>query len=438
MGIEHYIEFGGVNSSDYGIHVSGEGVFKAPERDVEHIEIPGRNGEFLLDKGRFKNIEVPYRIFNQEATYEEFISRIDAFRNAIVSKRGYQRLEDSFHPDEYRMASISQGMDVDPIQFAKASEFELVFDCKPQRFLKSGETEQNIASGDTITNPTLFESNPLLKVDGYGAININDDVISIQQGSVIGKINIGYYDAGQRYIENNTFTMAIDIILSDSVADKSITGDAIYSPSTEVGIVLAPETPPPQYDYDFLPSQSGSRNHLLKYESYGFQDNLLYLKLKIDPIKFTVGTAETKTDVYYLVYTYEDTQESVGGSSSIDFNITATYTPNSSFRFVIEYELPSIGEEDESRFLPTQDTVNRSRARVNGNVVLDSTRSAIGNLYIDLDIGEAYQIIDGSYVPINYAVTMPADLPMLKPGANDITFSNTITDLKITPRWWRI
>ena len=28
--------------------------------------------------------------------------------------------------------------------------------------------------------------------------------------------------------------------------------------------------------------------------------------------------------------------------------------------------------------------------------------------------------------------------PLLVPGENEITFDNTITSVKITPRWWRI
>ena len=37
MAIENSITFGGVNSADYGIYISGEGVFNAPKRDVEMI-----------------------------------------------------------------------------------------------------------------------------------------------------------------------------------------------------------------------------------------------------------------------------------------------------------------------------------------------------------------------------------------------------------------
>ena len=54
------LTFGGSCSRNYGVYITGEGVFNAPERAIEMISIPGRNGAFALDKGRFENIEVTY------------------------------------------------------------------------------------------------------------------------------------------------------------------------------------------------------------------------------------------------------------------------------------------------------------------------------------------------------------------------------------------
>ena len=73
-----------------------------------------------------------------------------------------------------------------------------------------------------------------------------------------------------------------------------------------------------------------------------------------------------------------------------------------------------------------------------GDTYVDSTRSALGNLYIDLDIGECYRIENGQYISINTATILPADLPVLKPGANVITYDNSFTSFKITPRWWKV
>ena len=133
------IIFGGVDSADFGIYIGGEGTFNAPKRDVEMISIPGRNGAFALDKGRFENIEVTYSAFNFEPDLDTFSAQLEAFRNAICSQKGYQRLTDTFHPDEYRMAAYIDGLEIKPVNFNTASTFDIVFDCKPQRYLLSGE-----------------------------------------------------------------------------------------------------------------------------------------------------------------------------------------------------------------------------------------------------------------------------------------------------------
>ena len=54
------LTFDGENSGDYGIYITGAGTFNAPQRDVDLVTIPGRNGSFALDHGRFENIEVTY------------------------------------------------------------------------------------------------------------------------------------------------------------------------------------------------------------------------------------------------------------------------------------------------------------------------------------------------------------------------------------------
>ena len=54
------LTFDGESSRTYGVYITGEAVYNAPEREVEMISIPGRSGQLALDKGRFENIEVTY------------------------------------------------------------------------------------------------------------------------------------------------------------------------------------------------------------------------------------------------------------------------------------------------------------------------------------------------------------------------------------------
>ena len=78
-----YLIYGNVNSSNYGIYISGEGTYDAPERAVEFVNVPGRNGAIALDQGRFDNIKVTYPAMVLEDDQEDFRDRLSAFRNAI-------------------------------------------------------------------------------------------------------------------------------------------------------------------------------------------------------------------------------------------------------------------------------------------------------------------------------------------------------------------
>lgn len=163
MGIFNYLEYDGANSLDNGVYISGEGAYNAPERAVEKISIPGRNGDLIIDRGRFENVEVSYPAGVFGSDQSEFAAKVRAYRNKLASSRSYKRLTDSYHPDEFRLALFKDGLEVEPANYNRAGEFDIVFDCKPQRFLISGETpvsyprswgQTETASGD----PAVFSA----------------------------------------------------------------------------------------------------------------------------------------------------------------------------------------------------------------------------------------------------------------------------------------
>lgn len=172
------LTFDGVVSTDYGVQILGEGVFNAPERAVEMINIPGRNGAIAMDEGRFENIEVTYPANIIAGNTTDFATAIASFRSLLCSKRGYCRLTDDYHPDEYRLAVFKEGLEVDE-KALRVGEFDIVFDCKPQRFLTSGETVVTKTASGYITNPTQFESKPLLVVTGTGTLTVNGVAITL-------------------------------------------------------------------------------------------------------------------------------------------------------------------------------------------------------------------------------------------------------------------
>lgn len=134
---DNYFVLGDYCSKDWGIILSGDNVFDSPARDVDRISVPGRNGDLIIDNGRWNNVDVTY---NDCLIANNFPETFADFRAKIARLRGYVRLEDTFNPDEYRMASLSKGIKIDRLGTRYHSgRFDLTFNCKPQRFLKSGD-----------------------------------------------------------------------------------------------------------------------------------------------------------------------------------------------------------------------------------------------------------------------------------------------------------
>lgn len=219
MGLLNYLTFDGVESREFGLYISGEGTFNAPERRGESISIPGRNGALFIDEGVYQNIEVTYPAFIGTSDEELFRSKLAAMRSVLTSRSNYKRLTDTYHPDEFRLALYRSGLEVDPQVYNRAGGFSIIFDCKPQRFLKSGEESHIFTENGTITNPTLFESSPLIKVTGNGVVAIGEN----------GKYRF--------IVSNNTGTIYID----SDIMEAYLPAGEIYELTDENGEVITQE-----------------------------------------------------------------------------------------------------------------------------------------------------------------------------------------------------
>lgn len=174
--MRNYLTFGSFDSRNFGVYIGGEGTYNAPARVYNTVSVPGRNGDLLFDQKKFENIEVIYPAFIAGSNFK---ANITAFRSALMSASGYVRITDTYHPEEYRLGYFAEAFEVEARSQNDGGTFEIVFRCKPQRFLTSGETTSSYTANGSITNPTLFESRPLIKVTGYGTLTIGSEQIVI-------------------------------------------------------------------------------------------------------------------------------------------------------------------------------------------------------------------------------------------------------------------
>lgn len=405
--------FDGEDSRNYGVYITGEAVYNAPARDVEMVSIPGRNGSFALDKGRFENIEVSYPAGIFAETEADFAQAISDFRNLLCSRNGYVRLTDDYNPNEYRMAIYKSGLEVEPAQL-KAGEFNIVFDCKPQRWLTSGETAQAVVDGETLTNPTLFGSSPLIRCNGYGQIAFGGAPIKVESvpigdvllsnGASFNKPNIAEYSAlaeeARITIDSSKLNTGDNILVKESAVTYNLTVEPVVSlSSAAVQDVVG--------DWTTTCAVSSPTS--------------AYFRTTIPARNFKKGTAATKS------YEFRAHWEAEGGSVTASplIQMRLVYDGANTITLSVTELDPSLAYESYS--------MSGSLGQVNGysTIIIDD------DVIIDLDIGEAY-FNDASHTSANYSVSIPAILPTLAPGANVVSFDNTFTTMEITPRWWKI
>lgn len=176
MGVVYnYFTFDGVSSRKFNVWISGGGTFDAPERDTDEVEIPGRSGNLIIDNKRFKNMNHPYDAFISR----DFAEKFNDFRAFLMSRSGYCRLEDTYHPDEFYLAQYKGPITPDVGTICRSGQFTVTFNRKPQRFLKLGEQEKEYTASGTINNPTFYESKPLVRVYGTGQLGVGGETITI-------------------------------------------------------------------------------------------------------------------------------------------------------------------------------------------------------------------------------------------------------------------
>lgn len=197
----NYFTFDGETSADFGVYISGSGTYNAPDRDITTYSVPGRNGDLIVDNGRFLNTTITY----EASIIHNFPLNAERLRLWLKSKTGYKRLEDSYHPDFYRMAYFSGAIDFSPGFLNWNAQLTLNFTCLPQRWLKSGEFPiQMNQSGAQLFN-AYMPSLPLIKVygSGSGTLVVNQTTIVIKDISEYMMIDCDIQNAYKGTVNQN-------------------------------------------------------------------------------------------------------------------------------------------------------------------------------------------------------------------------------------------
>ena len=168
----------GISSDDVSVIVEHCPDVILPSRKQEKISVVGRNGDLLIEQDAYENVMQRYDIYvSAEKPRLPTISHTVA---EWLMVKGYQRLEDSYWLDTFRLASYTGGAEISNIlnRFGRAT---IEFDCKPQRFYKSGDFFVDLENGGTLLNPSPYTAKPILVVQGSGSgtITAGDNTITL-------------------------------------------------------------------------------------------------------------------------------------------------------------------------------------------------------------------------------------------------------------------
>lgn len=130
----------------------------APEPDYEAISVPGRSGDLHIWNERWKNKLITYHCMCRANAR----TAVPALLTQLLSQYGYQRITDSLHTTYYKMGEYVGTTTPIYSDGGQTARFDLTFDCKPQKWLLSGETETAYTGQVTLTNPTRFPAYPTI------------------------------------------------------------------------------------------------------------------------------------------------------------------------------------------------------------------------------------------------------------------------------------
>jgi phage-related protein len=154
----------GIDARSAGVKLQAPIEFSEAVPVVKAQTIPGRNGDLIWETGSYENRSGSASCFCLQKDVEKAISSAGRF---LMGKKGYRRLETSDDPDHYWMARVENSPQI-AMRLRTLAPFEIGFDCKPQRFLKTGENPILLTDSSTIFNPYGQVALPLIKVYGTG------------------------------------------------------------------------------------------------------------------------------------------------------------------------------------------------------------------------------------------------------------------------------
>lgn len=157
--------------------------FNIPKRKIEVYNVPGRNGDVIVQQDAWENLQKQYVLFlKPNLSQRSLFSLCRIVARWLCEPTGYNVLQDNYEQNYFYLAYLTDKITIQN-HLQRFGTATLTFSCRPEKFLTEG-AEETLLSGSTITNPTHFASKPLIRLvpstgEGTARLTINDTIIDI-------------------------------------------------------------------------------------------------------------------------------------------------------------------------------------------------------------------------------------------------------------------
>ena len=159
------------SSLEFGLLISEKGSYKGASRDISYTSVPGRSGDLFTDNGRYKNVNIPYKLTLLNNTEREFAELTHQIKGWLLAEQGYFRLWDSYDKKYFRLGSYSDEVDIEQ-ELRDLGELSLTFNCKPFKYSFEGQQPVVFTASGTLYNSEFFPSLPYIKITGSGTVTL--------------------------------------------------------------------------------------------------------------------------------------------------------------------------------------------------------------------------------------------------------------------------
>lgn len=386
------IIFNGIASTDYDIQVETYPNYETPLKDYESVHVPGRNGDIYISSDSYKNVNRTYEISVASLKPNQYTNLANGVSEWLHSSIGYARLEDSYEPEYYRMAVYDESFSLENI-LNHGGKTTINFNCKPQRFLKSGDKplifhRQKTTQEEKVEYLGSMMSNILASIPYI--ITFNQNIIDLTDAK------IEYTWSDNTPIEDRLSLMEELISIFNNRIHFKISFDGLTLNIANENRSIA---------------SGGTVNERIKKISNAFAAINSSIPFKI----IFSGTSMLVRD---------DNRVYVDPKTGLESSSLPEYKPYSGI----------IQNPTNFNALP----IIIVKGSGSGELSIGDYKVFISNIdnfiVIDGELQDCYQ----DQINKNYDVSLPNGFPVLKSGNNDFSFGGGITSVEVIPKWWTL